>query len=318
MHRFWCPLEEKIQYGPMALGSMFLSLVMLLFNPLLLLERCNEVLPSLNYTRNIFVMSVCILIIGVAIPSGQALKATATMRRDHIHLDMSIVAKYPHQELVRNRQLRFSSLWSFSKILLITRGAINETYSRELGEHVHIKNFSMSLMIGSTQTSLLLSYDVYGVVESYLTLGGTSFKTDCRWRYLSIDKRYPVSGEIWVNLSQTLFLNFSCFDTSLRSWKKTMIGTRTIIFQNVSSFVIPYQIGSRTYGVEIDPSMQIATPSNAYDVSQDDNHISFSLAVLPFAYIVMTILLIVITVLALLLPRLRQLWRSQSKEQRNM
>jgi len=289
---------------------------MLFYRSPLLIGDCNGVILPLPDTGDALVTGICLLLATLVIPSATGLNAVAELETDHVHLDVNIVAKYAHQEPVGSRQLRFNSLWSFSKILLMTRGAINDTYSDELGGNVFIKNFKMSLMLGMTQTSLYLSYDIYGVVESSLTLGGTSFKTDCRWRYLSIDKRYPVAGEIWVNLSQTLFLNFSCFRSGLNEWKKTTVGSRTIIFQNVSSFSIPYQAGSRTYRVKVDPSMQIVTPPNAYDVSQDEDHIYFSLAILPTAYIVITLLLVVLAVAVLVHPRLRGWLRNQLLEQR--
>ncbi len=270
----------------------------------------------MTYTRNIVVLIVCLLLANLVAPSAQALEAEAVLETDHVHLDLNIVATYDHQKPVGTRQLRFSSLWSLPKILLMARGAINDTYSYELGDQVYIKNFSLSLMIGLTQTNLLLSYDIYGVVEPSLTLGGSSFRVDCRWRYLSIDKKYSVGGEIWVNLSQALFLNFSCFRTDLNTWKKARVGARTVIFQNVSSFDIPYQIGSEVYNVTVDPSMQIATPPNAYDVSQTENHLSFSLAILPLAYIVTAVLLVVIVIAVLVNPKVREWLRRQITEQK--
>lgn len=281
-----------------------------------LIKDYNEVFSSLIYTRNIVVLIVCLLLATLVVPSAQALEAEAVLETDHVHLDLNIMATYDNQKPVGTRQLRFSSLWSLPKILLMARGAINDTYSYEFGDQVYIKNLTMSLMIGLTQTNLLLSYDIYGVVEPSLTLGGSSFKVDCRWRYLTIDKKYSVGGEIWVNLSQTLFLNFSCFRTGLNTWKKARVGTRTIIFQNVSSFDIPYQIGSKVYKVTLDPSMQIDTPSNAYDVSQTENHISFSLAILPLAYIVTSILLAVLVIIALVNPKVREWWKRQIPEQK--
>jgi len=266
--------------------------------------------------RDVLVLNVCSLLMTLAVPCAQAIQASAALETDHVHLNVNITARYEHQEPVGSRQSRFVSLWSLSKMLLMTGGAINDTYSRELGKHVYIKNFMMSLMIDSAQTNVLLGYDIYGVVERNLTLGGTSFKVDCRWRYLSIDKRYPVRGEIWVNLSQSLFLNFSCFSTGLNDWKRATVGSRTIVFQNVSSLQIPYEAGSRVYKVSVDPSMQIATPPNAYDVSQSEDYISFNLAILPVAYIVTTIVLLVVVLTVFLHPKLRGLWKAQIPEQK--
>ncbi len=264
-------------------------------------------------TDDILVLSLCLLLMTLVVPSAHALNAEAILETDHVHLDINLVAKYGHQEPVGSRQLRFSSLWSLEKILLMTRGAINETYSREIGDKVYIKNFAMSLMIDSSQTSLILSYDIYGVVESSFTLGGTSYKVNTRWRYLPIDKRYSVGGEIWVNISQTLFLNFSCFEADLSDWKKTMVGSRTIVFQNVSSYHIPYEIGSRVYKVRVDPSMQIVTPLNAYDVSLSEDVLSFNLSILPTYYIIIAILLLVFVVTVLAQSRLRK-WLQQLAE----
>lgn len=291
-------------------------LAMLFLAPSSLFKIYSEVLVSL-VARNMLGLAMCLFLAVSIMPSAEALKATANLEPDHTHLDVNIVAKYPEQKVVGDRQIRFSSLWSFSKILLMTRGAINDTYSEQIGDQVYIRNFTMSLMIGSTQTSLMLGYDIHGVVESSFALGGTSFRTDCRWRYVSIDKRYPVGGEIWVNLSQTLFLNFSCFRLGLNQWKKTMVGARTFFFQNVSSFEVPYQVGSRIYKVRLDPSMQIVTPSNAYDVSQTQDHISFRRAILPMAYIVVAVLLVVVVVFALAHPRVRRLWKYPLPEQTN-
>ena len=255
---------------------------------------------------DILTLSTCLLLVTLGVPSALALNAKAELKTDHVHLDINVVAKYAHQEPVGSRQLRFSSLWNLSKILLMTRGGINETYSREIGDQVYIKNFSMSLIIDSNRTNLILSYDIYGVVEPSLTLGGTSYRVDCRWRYLPIDKRYSVAGEIWVNLSQVLFLNFSCFKTDLSEWKKTMIGSRTIVFMNVSSYHIPYRIGSRVFKVRVDPSMQIVTPSNAFDISQGKDDLSFNLSILPTSYIVIAILLLVFIITVLAQSRLRK------------
>jgi len=259
---------------------------------------------------DILSLSICLLLVTLGVPSALAINTKAELETDHVHLDINVVAKYAHQEPVGSRQLRFSSLWSLSKILLMTRGAINDTYSREIGDQVYIKNFSMSLIIDSSHTSLILSYDIYGVVEPRLTLGGTSYKVDCQWRHLPIDKRYSVAGEIWVNLSQVLFLNFSCFKADLTEWKKTMVGSRTIVFLNVSSYQIPYRIGSRVFNVKVDPSMQIVTPSNAYDVSQGKDDLSFNLSILPTSYIVITILLLALIITVIAQSRLRK-WLRQ-------
>ncbi len=62
--------------------------------------------------------------------------------------------------------------------------------------------------------------------------------------------------------------------------------------------------------------MQIVTPSNAYDVSQTENHLSFSLAILPLAYIVTAILLAVLVIIALVNPKVREWWRRQIPEQK--
>ena len=294
--------------------SQLLAMLFCRFLPFI--EDCSEVWHSLFDSRIALTLSICSLLVTLIAPCAQATQTSAFLEPDHVHLDANITASYGNQEPVGSKQSRFASLWSLSKILLMTRGAINDTYSEDLGEHVYIKNFTMSLMIDSARTSIILGYDIYGVVERNFILGGTSFKVDCRWRYISIDKRYPVRGEIWVNLSQSLFLNFSCFSTDLTDWKETTVGSRTIVFQNVSSFQIPYVAGSRVYKVKVDPSMQIATPPNSHDISQAKDHISFSLAILPEAYILTTIVLLVIVLTVSLHPKLRRWWKAQLSEQK--
>lgn len=219
--------------------------------------------------------------------NAYGMRAVATIEGD-------VVRFYYRAEVKNAHLLEFRTPLSEAALSIVVGKAMNETMGPSKSVNVTITHTGATTIV--EVEALLL-----GKVKRKFFLFS---EIDCSWRKKDLKQVFYVAGPgvgRAINLSTDLFLQFHFFDIPLERWNRTIVAGRTVLYANVSGEAV-----REAFGVDVDPSMEIALPLGSDIVSASGDTIMVSS--IPVWYMVLAVASVVAfsAGLALYLRRLRK------------